>query len=417
MALAGRARRRARGASATRSRAAASTCSSRAASSSPRSSTARLRDRPAPRRPRGPAGRRLGGAASAASSAWRSSRPRRSSRGREQVRDCALANAVARRRHRPLRRLVRCCARSAAALPALDRAARPAAVLPRPARSRSRRCSTLARGRRLRACASRAAATTSPAGSRSAFDADALRRAALRLHAAVASSLVSQGDFLRMLAFGVLLVGVWRAIQLAGVRTRSRRGARTRRARDPRRARAVPVRGLDARVDARGRARRSRRRSPRIKEAATLAQQEARFAILALSSASGTAPFDAALRRYVDVLTADGGLEVELEVDRTIRLAPDEQIEIFRIVQEGLANVRKHANATRAEVTIGQRAVRRAVRDDQRRRRRLRRRGSRGRAGPEEHARPRRVDRGRLLAPLDARAAAPRSKSSCSRSS
>jgi signal transduction histidine kinase len=95
---------------------------------------------------------------------------------------------------------------------------------------------------------------------------------------------------------------------------------------------------------------------PRLKEAALLAQQEARFAILALSSASGTAPFDAALRRYVDVLTADGGLDVELEVDNTIRLAPDEQIEIFRIVQEGLANVRKHANATRAEVTIGQRA-------------------------------------------------------------
>jgi signal transduction histidine kinase len=94
---------------------------------------------------------------------------------------------------------------------------------------------------------------------------------------------------------------------------------------------------------------------PRLKEAALLAQQEARFAILALSSASGTAPFDAALRRYVDVLTADGKLDVELEVDDAIRLAPDEQIEIFRIVQEGLANVRKHANATRAEVTIGQR--------------------------------------------------------------
>jgi signal transduction histidine kinase len=94
---------------------------------------------------------------------------------------------------------------------------------------------------------------------------------------------------------------------------------------------------------------------PRLKEAALLAQQEARFAILALSSASGTAPFDAALRRYVDVLTADGGLEVELEVDASIKLAPDEQIEIFRIVQEGLANVRKHANATSAEVTIGQR--------------------------------------------------------------
>src|SRR5207247_1949557 len=54
---------------------------------------------------------------------------------------------------------------------------------------------------------------------------------------------------------------------------------------------------------------------PQLKEAAAAAQQEARFAILALSSASGTAPFDAALRRYVDFLTADG----ELEVDRNMR--------------------------------------------------------------------------------------------------
>jgi signal transduction histidine kinase len=94
---------------------------------------------------------------------------------------------------------------------------------------------------------------------------------------------------------------------------------------------------------------------PRLKAAAEAAQQEARFAILALSSASGTAPFDAALRRYVEFLTADGALAVDIEIDTTIRLAPDEQIEIFRIVQEGLANVRRHANATRAEVTIGQR--------------------------------------------------------------
>jgi two-component system, NarL family, sensor histidine kinase LiaS len=103
-----------------------------------------------------------------------------------------------------------------------------------------------------------------------------------------------------------------------------------------------------------------------IKLAATAAQQEARFAILALSSASGTAPFDAALRRYVDILTADGVLEVELEVDPGLALAPDEQIEVFRIVQEGLANVRKHANARRAEVVIGQRRSERfvIVRDD-----------------------------------------------------
>ena len=70
--------------------------------------------------------------------------------------------------------------------------------------------------------------------------------------------------------------------------------------------------------------------------------------MLALSSAGGTAPFDAALRRYVDFLTADGALEVDLEIEHGIRLAPDEQIEVFRIVQEGLANARKHARARRA---------------------------------------------------------------------
>ena len=58
-------------------------------------------------------------------------------------------------------------------------------------------------------------------------------------------------------------------------------------------------------------------------------------------------------RRYVDFLTADGQLEVELEIERGVALAPDEQIEVFRIVQEGLANVRKHAGARRADVLIG----------------------------------------------------------------
>ena len=67
--------------------------------------------------------------------------------------------------------------------------------------------------------------------------------------------------------------------------------------------------------------------------------------MLALSSASGTAPFDAALRRYVEFLTADGELDVEVDIDPDVRLAPDEQIEVFRIVQEGLANARRHAGA------------------------------------------------------------------------
>ena len=110
---------------------------------------------------------------------------------------------------------------------------------------------------------------------------------------------------------------------------------------------------------------------PRLKQAAIAAQREARFAVLALSSAAGTAPFDAALRRYVDVLTADGALDVELEIDAGMRLAPDEQIEIFRIVQEGLANARQHAGAGHAWVTVARRGADRLV-DRLRRRHRLR---------------------------------------------
>src|SRR4029077_3062613 len=47
---------------------------------------------------------------------------------------------------------------------------------------------------------------------------------------------------------------------------------------------------------------------------------------------------------------------------------PDEQIEVFRIVQEGLANARRHAGARTAWVTIAGRGGRRgsAVRGDRR---------------------------------------------------
>src|SRR5262249_22580924 len=100
---------------------------------------------------------------------------------------------------------------------------------------------------------------------------------------------------------------------------------------------------------------------PRLKYASTAAQQEAQFAVLALSSASGSAPFDAALRRYVEFLVADGELDVEMEVEPGVALGPDEEIEIFRIVQEGLANVRKHAGARNATVSITQRNGRRIV--------------------------------------------------------
>ena len=170
----------------------------------------------------------------------------------------------------------------------------------------------------------------------------------------LAGSYVSQGDFLRTLAYFVILVGAWRTIR-SSEHGRAVAEERARVAREIHDGLAQYLFAVSTHASMLESGAPVAEVAPRLKEAASLAQQEARFAILALSSAAGNAPFDAALRRYVEFLTADGALEVELEVDDSIRLAPDEQIEIFRIVQEGLANVRKHANATRAEVTIAQR--------------------------------------------------------------
>ena len=111
---------------------------------------------------------------------------------------------------------------------------------------------------------------------------------------------------------------------------------------------------------------------PKLKAAAAAAQQEAQFAPCSrLSSAGGTALFDAALRRYVDFVTADGALDVDLEIDAGTVLAPDEQIEVFRIVQEGLAKCVRARGRTACRGP-DRRAARPPGRDDWGRRRRLR---------------------------------------------
>src|SRR5256886_5734889 len=181
----------------------------------------------------------------------------------------------------------------------------------------------------------------------------------------LAPASVSRGDFLRVLAYGLLLVGVWRAISNAEF-GRAVADERARVAREIHDGLAQYLFAVSTHAAMLQHGAPKEETLTKLKEAADAAQQEARFAILALSTAAGNAPFDAALSRYIEFLTADGLLEVDLEIDPAVRLAPDEQIEVFRIVQEGLANVRKHANATRAEVVIGLRDGERlvSVRDD-----------------------------------------------------
>ena len=177
----------------------------------------------------------------------------------------------------------------------------------------------------------------------------------------VSNEYVSQGDFLRLISYGVLLTGVWRAIRFAEF-GRAVAEERARVAREIHDGLAQYLFTISTHASMLEKSSAPEGTVERLKQAAAAAQQEARFAILALSSASGTAPFDAALRRYVDILTADGELEVELDIDPGLSLAPDEQIEVFRIIQEGLANVRKHAGARRAEVSIGRDGSQRVVR-------------------------------------------------------
>ena len=177
----------------------------------------------------------------------------------------------------------------------------------------------------------------------------------------IATSSVSRGDFLRLLAYFLLLVGAWRAISMAEF-GRAVAEERARVASEIHDGLAQYLFAVSTHATMLEHGAPREETVAKLKEAADAAQQEARFAILALSSAAGNASFDAALRRYVDFLTADGELEVDLEIDPAVRLAPDEQIQVFRIVQEGLGNVRKHANARRADVVIGLREGERFVR-------------------------------------------------------
>ena len=176
----------------------------------------------------------------------------------------------------------------------------------------------------------------------------------------VSSTEVSHADFLRVLGYVVLLIGVLRAIRYAEF-GRAVAEERARIAREIHDGLAQYLFAVSAQASMLENGADPKLVVPQLRESAAAAQREARFAILALSSASGEAPFDAALRRYVELLTADGELDVDLHIDPGTRLGADEQIELFRIVQEGLANVRKHAGARRAEVWIGRRGGQRIV--------------------------------------------------------
>jgi two-component system, NarL family, sensor histidine kinase DegS len=64
------------------------------------------------------------------------------------------------------------------------------------------------------------------------------------------------------------------------------------------------------------------------------------------------------LTEYLHEFSVQSGIPVEFAVDNAqpIRLSPASEVQLIRIVQEGLANVRKHAGAGRAWVRIQRQA-------------------------------------------------------------
>jgi PAS domain S-box-containing protein len=60
----------------------------------------------------------------------------------------------------------------------------------------------------------------------------------------------------------------------------------------------------------------------------------------------------AAIRLYLDQMRADGGPDYEVEEDLEGELSQEARAIIYRIAQEALANVRKHAQATRVTVSL-----------------------------------------------------------------
>lgn len=74
--------------------------------------------------------------------------------------------------------------------------------------------------------------------------------------------------------------------------------------------------------------------------------------MLGLQTVSLQDPLAAALRAYVEGWQDQSGITAELVVDEGFSLEPSEELQLVRIVQEALSNVRKHSKATTARIEM-----------------------------------------------------------------
>ena len=93
-----------------------------------------------------------------------------------------------------------------------------------------------------------------------------------------------------------------------------------------------------------------------LRELATSARQaysDVRESIVGLRTLPGpTRSLDEVLREYLARWEEMSRVEASLRIDPAVQLRPSQELQVVRIVQESLTNVRKHAKATRARVEI-----------------------------------------------------------------
>jgi signal transduction histidine kinase len=67
-----------------------------------------------------------------------------------------------------------------------------------------------------------------------------------------------------------------------------------------------------------------------------------------------TVEIDRLLHQLAEVVQVRKQMEIDVDADHTINLPPDIKLEFYRIAQEALTNIAKHAKATQAEIHLHQ---------------------------------------------------------------
>jgi signal transduction histidine kinase len=101
-----------------------------------------------------------------------------------------------------------------------------------------------------------------------------------------------------------------------------------------------------------GRTEDAERQLEQLAGAAREVYADVRESIIGLRAAAAGHSMAEALREYAVSWEAQSGIECRLNVDPELRLAAGPELQLLRIVQEALANVRKHAGASCARVSI-----------------------------------------------------------------